>query len=198
MNSSIWTNWPVKFFSRLKIFLVPCECRVALISLLITGCMAWIACESSFFKLVVFHEPRHHAREAAQFFNNCDILFSCFHWQVTRYHFSQAFLWPLVALKYCANMKNWQKKKQKQKIAKVWYRRTLLVWQYTFYDFQSRALLFDIRLFSELYIGSGAASMNVRVSCEHLGSRAVVISWESLPPKYSRNTPKQWACSRVT
>lgn len=90
------------------------------------------------------------------------------------------------------------KKKQKQKIAKVWYRRTLLVWQYTFYDFQSRALLFDIRLFSELYIGSGAASMNVRVSCEHLGSRAVVISWESLPPKYSRNTPKKWACSRVT
>ena len=80
---------------------------------------------------------------------------------------------------------------QKKKIAKVWYRRTLLVWQYTFYDFQSRALLFDIRLFSELYIGSGAASMNVRVSCEHLGSRAVVISWESLPPKYSRNTPKK-------
>ena len=45
---------------------------------------------------------------------------------------------------------------------------------------------------------SRAASMNVRVSCEHLGSRAVVISWESLPPKYSRNTPKKWACSRVT
>ena len=74
------------------------------LSLLITGCMAWIACESSFFKLVVFHEPRHHATEAAQLFKNCDILFSCFHWQVTCYHFSQAFLWPLVALKYCANM----------------------------------------------------------------------------------------------
>ena len=48
------------------------------------------------------------------------------------------------------------KKKQKQKIAKVWYRGTLLVWQYTFYDFQSRAILFDIRLFSNLYIGSWA------------------------------------------
>ena len=90
------------------------------------------------------------------------------------------------------------KKKQKQKIAKVWYRGTLLVWQYTFYDFQSRALLFDIRLFSELYIGSRAARMHVAVSCKHLGSRAVVISWESLPPEYSRNTPKKWACSRVT
>ena len=88
------------------------------LSLLITGCMAWIACESCFFKLVVFHEPRHHAREAAQFFKNCDILFSCFHWQVTCYHFSQAFVWPLVALKYCANMKNWQKKKAKAKNSK--------------------------------------------------------------------------------
>ena len=88
-------------------------------------------------------------------------------------------------------------KKQKQKIAKVWHRRTLLVWQYTFYDFQSRALLFDIRLFSELYIGSRAASMDVGVLCDYLGSRAVVISRESLPPEYSRNTPKKWACSRV-
>ena len=90
------------------------------------------------------------------------------------------------------------KKKQKQKIAKVWYRRTLLVWQYPFYDFQSRALLFDIRSFSELYIRSRAASMNVGVSCDYLGSRAVVISWESLPPEYSRNTPKKWASSRLT
>ena len=63
--------WPAERVQHVGI-LVPCEC------LLITGCMAWIACESSFFKLVVFHEPRHHAREAAQFFNNCDILFFVF------------------------------------------------------------------------------------------------------------------------
>ena len=81
------------------------------------------------------------------------------------------------------------KKSRSQKITKVWYRRTVLVWQYTFCDFQVRTLLFDIGLFSELYVGSKAARMNVGVSCEHLGNGAVSISWESLPPEYSRDTP---------
>ena len=186
---------------------MPCEC------LLITGCMAWIACESSFFKLVVFHEPRHHAREAAQFFNNNVI--SCFLVVTDKLHVISSaglfcglwLLWNTVQTCFLnfwpslehlwSEIRKIDQKKQKQKIAKVWHRRTLLVWWYTFYDFQSRALLFDIGLFSELYIGSRAASMDVGVSCDYLGSRAVVISRESLPPEYSRNTPKKWACSRV-
>lgn len=67
LNSSMRTKWPVNFFQLIE-DLSGAMWMSGSLSLPVTSCMAWIACESSFYKLVVFHEPRHHAREAAQFF----------------------------------------------------------------------------------------------------------------------------------